>query len=248
MSGTELSGTIEKHVYGDGENTGGRLGGALYWYTIPVTFPASGGNFDLTLDGKSFQKISVVSVSGRSPLALVSTLWVADYVDGGGTVPDKVTLQISGVGLPGAASEYLCEGTIQDTYERVQIPTESVTPPNQYGYRFVTFDLRGHNLQNTSWNNIEFDGGTYTDQDGSHQVENYGAFFFDPRSHLKQEKMNRERPSISQSLGVIWIRLINSRRMAHLFCAAENLLKSQVIIAAACQASSQHVLLLFAPV
>jgi len=188
VSGTELSGTIEKHVYGDGENTGGRLGGALYWYTIPVTFPASGGSFDLTLDGKSFQKISVVSVSGRSPLALVSTLWVADYVDGGGTVPDKVTLQISGVGLPGAASEYLCEGTIQDTYERVQIPAESVTPPNQYGYRFVTFDLRGHNLQNTSWNNIEFDGGTYTDQDGSHQVENYGAFFFDPRSHLKQEK------------------------------------------------------------
>lgn len=109
-------------------------------------------------------------------------------MDGGGTVPDKVTLQISGVGLPGAASEYLCEGTIQDTYERVQIPAESVTPPNQYGYRFVTFDLRGHNLQNTSWNNIEFDGGTYTDQDGSHQVENYGAFFFDPRSHLKQEK------------------------------------------------------------
>lgn len=210
-----MSGTIEKHVYGDGENTGGHLGGALYWYTIPVTFPASGGSFHLTLDGKSFQKISVVSVSGRSPLALVSTLWVADYVDGGGTVPDKVTLQISGVGLPGAASEYLCEGTIQDTYERVQIPAESVTPPNQYGYRFVTFDLRGHNLQNTSWNNIEFDGGTYTDQDGSHQVENYGAFFFDPRSHLKQEKMNRERPSISRSLGVIWIRLINSRRMAH---------------------------------
>ena len=60
VSGAEVKGTIEQHVYGDGVNDGGRLGGALYWYTVPVEFPDSGGSFELTLDGKPFQKISVV--------------------------------------------------------------------------------------------------------------------------------------------------------------------------------------------
>ena len=180
VSGADLSGDIKKHVYGDG-------GGALYWYTVPVTFPASDRSFDLTLDGKSFQKISVVHVSGTAPLALVSTIWVKDYEDGDGDVPNSVTLEISGASLPNEASEYLCEGTISGSDERVMIPAKSVTRPDQYGYRSVTFDLSEYNLNGNSWPYIYFKGGTYTDENGEHKVENYTTFF-DPRSHLKQEK------------------------------------------------------------
>ena len=188
VSGTDLSGTIEKHVYGDGDNTVGRFGGALYWYTIPVTFPASGESFDLTLDRTPFLTISVVHMSDTAPLALVSTIWVKDYEDGDGDVPNSVTLEILGASLPNEASEYLCEGTISDSSARVMIPAQTVKGPDTYGYRMVTFDLSRYNLQNTSSNSIKFAGGTYPDENGEHEVENYDAFFFDPRSHLKQEK------------------------------------------------------------
>ena len=186
VSGDNLSGTIETHVYGDGDSTVGRFGGALYWYTIPVTFPASGESFDLTLDRTPFLTISVVHMSDTAPLALVSTIWVKDYEDGDGDVPNSVTLEISGASLPNEASEYLCEGTISDSGARVMIPAQTVKGPDTYGYRMVTFDLSRYNLQNTSSNSIKFAGGTYTDDDGEHEVENYDAFFFDPRSHLEQ--------------------------------------------------------------
>ena len=178
LEGVRLTGTIERHVFGDVDSQGND--GRIYWYTLPVSVPMNDVTLGIYVGDELYATIPIVHVAGESPVALYTAMQVYDYEEGDepGTIR-SMTLRVSGFSLTDDPLQYTYQWwsnpeaeNEEDQYASVDAST--VTPEDEFGYRYVTFDFNGDTPSDGMiWGKLLFDNA-------------YTAFFFGKENHLEE--------------------------------------------------------------